>query len=1050
MQTLNFFICDQVIEAQCPGRLVVAQTRGHLFAQFALDQEWEGLNVTAVFSNDFARKSYQRILTADPVEVPKEVLAPGRLFVSLVGLGDGGAVRLTTKRMDKPIIVYRAGDLIGLTPEETTPDLWEQAMSAIGRLDELQTSDKSSVVAAINAVLQSGGGGSVDPDAIAQAVADYMAAHPIQETDPTVPAWAKQPQKPTYTAAEVGALPDTYTPPVDDALSETSANPVQNKVVAGKLSEIEAIAKGRATGYVFDTESDMRAWIASNASELNIGDNLYIRATDVPDYWWDGTAAQPLETQKVDLTEYAKKSEVPAVDTTLTQSGQAADAAEVGARLSSLSDEIANIPSGTDDYVALSNKPKINGVELSGDKTSADLKIGTPSDEQVSTAVSAWLVEHPEATTTVEDGSITEQKLADRAVSEVKSGFLVFDGNSANLFNKATATDGKRCESSWVGDADGYSASDFIPVEENTVYCRSANTFDTYRYTLCYDADKTFITGIRHYSETKIFTTPAGCAYVRIDMPTTAKDTAMLVIGDSEPSEYIPYLVYYKFGENIRIAVDGVADIAKIWNSIPDGVVSKKNMDASVQQSLDGLASVDEKVKIAATWNDFSQRRKEYSGRVCTLEKTVKGVMKFTSDISANTITVCGTNLFNVNDMEWFEEKKAELSHAIAVEPGKTLYFSRDVSATKCYMVFRYYDESMVFLSSDESQQRAYYGKITIPENAYYMKVRIAILNDGASLETDKLVLSTVDIGTTAFGYGAENGSYFGKTLYHPYVGYRIENGVFIGSSDAFTVEEVMHIYADSEFTVNIPVEDEFDPAKLRNVVLKYGRSGGSDYVMARIFKTTIDGNTILPHVVTFSPGGKTAAILAKENNFVMAINAGVFNTDDSSCVGNTISNGEVISDHVASNTFYGSDTLAIDSAGNLSSYEYTTEIADMIAAGVVHAVQGKGTLIVDYAIADMGKYSEKLNNTANAEEKHPRTVIGQYGNGDYMVFVCGGRKTNDAGMTMHEINDILVADGVKYAYNLDGGGSCNMRYHKKELAPYTEGRSLPSYIVFG
>lgn len=36
------------------------------------------------------------------------------------------------------------------------------------------------------------------------------------ETDPTVPAWAKQPQKPTYTAAEVGALPDTTKMP--DAL----------------------------------------------------------------------------------------------------------------------------------------------------------------------------------------------------------------------------------------------------------------------------------------------------------------------------------------------------------------------------------------------------------------------------------------------------------------------------------------------------------------------------------------------------------------------------------------------------------------------------------------------------------------------------------------------------------------------------------------------------------------------------------------------------------------------------------------------------------------
>lgn len=29
------------------------------------------------------------------------------------------------------------------------------------------------------------------------------------ETDPTVPAWAKEPTKPSYTASEVGALPDT-------------------------------------------------------------------------------------------------------------------------------------------------------------------------------------------------------------------------------------------------------------------------------------------------------------------------------------------------------------------------------------------------------------------------------------------------------------------------------------------------------------------------------------------------------------------------------------------------------------------------------------------------------------------------------------------------------------------------------------------------------------------------------------------------------------------------------------------------------------------------
>ena len=74
--------------------------------------------------------------------------------------------------------------------------------------------------------------------------------------------------------------------------------------------EAEIIAKGRATGYVFDTTADMEAWLAdaSNVAKLVLGDNLYIRETDVPDYWWDGASAQKLETQKVDLSEYIRRT----------------------------------------------------------------------------------------------------------------------------------------------------------------------------------------------------------------------------------------------------------------------------------------------------------------------------------------------------------------------------------------------------------------------------------------------------------------------------------------------------------------------------------------------------------------------------------------------------------------------------------------------------------------------------------------------------------------------------------------------------------------------
>ena len=82
-------------------------------------------------------------------------------------------------------------------------------------------------------------------------------------------------------------------------------------VTSQELEEVEAIAKGRASGHVFDTVEDMNIWLSNtnNVVQLKLGDNLYIRAVDVPDYWWDGSQAQELETQKVDLSEYVTQEE---------------------------------------------------------------------------------------------------------------------------------------------------------------------------------------------------------------------------------------------------------------------------------------------------------------------------------------------------------------------------------------------------------------------------------------------------------------------------------------------------------------------------------------------------------------------------------------------------------------------------------------------------------------------------------------------------------------------------------------------------------------------
>lgn len=66
------------------------------------------------------------------------------------------------------------------------------------------------------------------------------------------------------------------------------------------------IATGKNQARVFTSVADLDAWLAvpDNTKKLNVGDNFYIVATDVPDYWWDGIAKQELEVQKIDLTTY--------------------------------------------------------------------------------------------------------------------------------------------------------------------------------------------------------------------------------------------------------------------------------------------------------------------------------------------------------------------------------------------------------------------------------------------------------------------------------------------------------------------------------------------------------------------------------------------------------------------------------------------------------------------------------------------------------------------------------------------------------------------------
>lgn len=113
-------------------------------------------------------------------------------------------------------------------------------------------------------------GGSVSAEQIAQAVEAYMKEHPFTETDPTVPDWAKKPQKPTYTASEVGALPVGTKIP-----SKTSD--LQND--SGFLTEHQDLSdyalKSEVPKSASDVGADASGTAESKVSEHNISDTAH-------------------------------------------------------------------------------------------------------------------------------------------------------------------------------------------------------------------------------------------------------------------------------------------------------------------------------------------------------------------------------------------------------------------------------------------------------------------------------------------------------------------------------------------------------------------------------------------------------------------------------------------------------------------------------------------------------------------------------------------------------------------------------------------------------
>ena len=183
MPVINISVENKIAEAD--GTLYVCGNSDFV-AKFAFDAEWEA------YENKTARFCYNNsyvdvVFTGDKCPVP---IISGTYFFN-IGVYAGDLHTTTPARVPcKKSILCDTG-----FPADPPDDVYNQIMAKLNSL------------------------GSADPEAIAKAVADYLAAHPIEETDPTVPEWAKADitgatigQIAKITAVDASGVPTAWSP----------------------------------------------------------------------------------------------------------------------------------------------------------------------------------------------------------------------------------------------------------------------------------------------------------------------------------------------------------------------------------------------------------------------------------------------------------------------------------------------------------------------------------------------------------------------------------------------------------------------------------------------------------------------------------------------------------------------------------------------------------------------------------------------------------------------------------------------------------------------
>jgi exopolysaccharide biosynthesis protein len=169
---------------------------------------------------------------------------------------------------------------------------------------------------------------------------------------------------------------------------------------------------------------------------------------------------------------------------------------------------------------------------------------------------------------------------------------------------------------------------------------------------------------------------------------------------------------------------------------------------------------------------------------------------------------------------------------------------------------------------------------------------------------------------------------------------------------------------------------------------------------------------------------------IAERNAAVLAVNGDYYNHSNQSGV--VLRNGELYRNLASSR-----DLLWIDRDGALHAIlksERSGEMGEaLLAQGAVQAFEFGPALVRDGAALTL---PDKYFLSMNEEIREPRTAIGWVDGLHYVFVVADGRRRewSDKGMTLTELQDVLLQEGCQVAYNLDGGGSATLYFRDEVL----------------